>query len=234
MMGALAAQAAAGLGGRTTDAKGAVEEVGRFDFGGVFLILLALGLAAYAVWRVAQAVLDLDDKGGGLEGYGARAGFFISGLIHIGLALTAAGIGVTSGSGSVRTWVARVLGEPGGVWAVGIAGAVVIGSAGYEFYKAWSAKFEKHFRQMSARAQTWSRAIGRFGLAARGVTFLIVGWFLIRAAWNVSSHEVKDIGGAMRVLQEQPYGAWLLGVVACGLISYGLLSFVNARYRRIL
>ena len=235
MMGVLAARAAAGQGGRTTDAHGAVREVGRLGAGGVLLIALALGLTAYAVWRVAQAFLDLDEKGGGVKGLATRAGFIGSALVHVGLAMTAAGIGFTSGSGSARTWVARTLAEPWGVWAVGLAGAVVVGSGLYQFYKAWGATFEKRLRvgQMTPGARRWARRIGRFGLAARGVTFLIVGWFLIRAARNVSAHEVKDMGGALRLLAGQEYGDVLLGIVACGLIAYGLLSFVNARYRRI-
>jgi hypothetical protein len=235
MMGVLAARAAAGQGGRTTDARGAMRAIGRLDASGVLLVALALGLAAYAVWRVAQAVLDLDGKGGGAKGLATRAGFIGSGLIHAGLAMTAAGLGFTAGSGSVRTWVARTLAQPYGVWAVGLAGAAVLSSGLYQFYKAWAATFEKHLRtgQMTPRAREWARRIGRFGLAARGVAFLIVGWFLIRAAQNVSAREVKDMGGALRLVAGQEYGAWLLGIVACGLISYGLLSLVNARYRRV-
>jgi len=235
MMGVLAARAAAGAGGRTTDAHGAVREIGRLEAGGVLPIALALGLAAYAVWRVAQAVLDLDGKGGGPKGLATRAGFIGSGLIHAGLAMTAAGLGFTSGSGSVRTWVARTLAQPWGVWAVGVAGAAVVGSGLYQFYKAWAATFEKRLRtgQMTPGARKWARRIGQFGLAARGVTFLVIGWFLVRAAQNVNAREVKDMGGALRLLARQEYGAWLLGIVACGLVAYGLLSLVNARYRRI-
>lgn len=216
-------------------ARGAVHAIGRLDATGVLLVALALGLAAYAVWRAAQAVLDLDGKGGGIKGLATRAGFVGSGLVHAGLAMTAAGMGFTAGSSSVRTWVARTLAQPYGEWAVGLAGAVVVGSGLYQFYKAGATKFEKRLRteQMTPVARKWARHIGRFGLAARGVTFLIVGWFLIRAAQNVSAHEVRDMGGALRLLAGREYGAWLLGIVACGLISYGLLSFVNARYRRI-
>ena len=235
MVGILAARSAAGQGGDTTDARGAVRAIGRLEATGMLLVALAAGLAAYAAWRVAQAVLDLDDKGGDAKGLATRAGFLASGVVHAGLAMTAAGIGFTSGSGSARSWVARTLAEPWGMWAVGLVGAVVVGSGLYQFYKAWAAKFEKRLRvdQMSEGARRWARRIGRFGLAARGVTFLVAGWCLIRAAQTVNAREVKDLGGALRLLRGQAYGPWLLGIVACGLISYGLLSFVNARYRRI-
>jgi hypothetical protein len=110
-----------------------------------------------------------------------------------------------------------------------------MGAGVYQFHKAWTANFEDHLRtqRMSPGARRWARRIGRFGLPARGVTFLIVGWFLVRAALRLNAREVRDFGGALRTLQAQEYGNWLLGIVALGLISYGLLSFVDARYRRI-
>jgi uncharacterized protein DUF1206 len=233
MVGVLAARAAAGQG-RTTDAGGAVRAIGRLEDSGTLLVALALGLAAYAVWRFAQALEDLDRKGGGVTGLTVRTGYAGSGLVHLALALTAGGF--ARRSGSMRAWVARSLAEPWGAWAVGLGGAVVIGAGLYQFHKAWTANFEEQLRthRMSADARRWARRIGRFGLPARGVTFLIVGWFLIRAALRLNAREVRDFGGALRTLQAQEYGAWLLGIVALGLVSYGLLSFVDARYRRIL
>ena len=235
VVGVLAARAAAGQGGRTTDARGAVRAVGFLDASGLALLALALGLMAYALWRFVQAVRDLDGKGSGPKGLAVRAGYAASGVGHLGLALTAGGFGVSRRSGSMRALTARALGESWGAWAVGIAGAIVVGVALHQFHKAWTAKFEEHLRlqRMTAEARRWSRRIGRFGLAARGVTFLIVGWFLVQAALHLNARVVRDFGGALRTLEQQPYGAWLLGIVALGLIAYGLLSFIDARYRRI-
>jgi uncharacterized protein DUF1206 len=232
VVGILAARAAIGTGGRTTDARGAVREIGRFDTTGILLLLLALGLACYSTWRFVQTWRDLDDKGSGPKGLAVRAGYAASGLGHLGLALTAGGFGVSRGG--IRVWAAQAMTELG-AWAVGIAGAVVIGVGVWQFVNAWKAGFEEHLRthRMTATAQRWARRIGRFGLSARGVTFLIIGWFLVQAARHVNAREVRDVGGALRALQQQEYGAWLLGVVALGLVSYGLLSFVDARYRRI-
>jgi hypothetical protein len=233
MVGVLAARAAAGYG-RTTDAGGAVRAIGRLEESGTLLAAIALGLACYAVWRFAQALEDLDAKGAGVKGLTVRTGYAGSGIIHLALALTAGGF--ARRSGSMREWVARSLAEPWGQWAVGLGGAAVVGAGLYQFHKAWTANFEDHLRtyRMSADARRWSRRIGRFGLAARGVTFLIVGWFLVRAALRLNAREVRDLAGALRLLQQQEYGGWLLGIVALGLVSYGLLSFVDARYRRIL
>jgi uncharacterized membrane protein YidH (DUF202 family) len=233
MVGVLAARAAVGQG-RTTDAGGAVRAIGRLEDSGTLLVALGLGLAAYAVWRFAQALEDLDRKGGGVKGLTVRTGYAASGLVHLGLAATAGGF--ARRSGSMRAWVARSLAEPWGAWAVGLGGAAVMGAGLYQFHKAWTGTFEEHLRMRRATADTrrWSRRIGQFGLCARGVTFLIIGWFLVRAALHLNAREVKDLGDALRMLQAQEYGAWLLGIVALGLVSYGLLSLVDARYRRVL
>ena len=235
-VGVLAAAAAAGRGGRATDTGGAMRAIGRLDATGLLLLALAAGLVAYAAWRFAQAYLDLDGKGGGAKGLLVRAGYAASGLVHLGMGLTAAGFGVGRGTGSTRAHVAEWLAEPWGAWAVGLGGAIVFGAGVFQFVKAYTASFEDHLRKdrMTFEARRWSRRIGRFGLAARGVTFLIIGWFLVRSALYLNAGEVKELGGALRLLRQQEYGAWLLGVVAWGLVSYGLLSLVEARYRRIL
>lgn len=232
-VGMLAAASALGYGGRATGPDGAVRAIGRVDRTGV--LLLALGLVGYAIWRFAQAILDLDDRGKSLRGLADRAADIISGIGHFGLALTAGGYGLTSGGSSLRASVARRLVEPWGPWTVGLAGAVVIGIGVWQFVSAWRLKFEKHLRlrRMTVSAQRWSRRVGRFGLAARGVTLLVIGYFLIRAARDMNAREVRDLGGALRTLQQQENGAWLLGIVALGLVSYGLQCFVDARYRRI-
>jgi hypothetical protein len=111
----------------------------------------------------------------------------------------------------------------------------VIAAGAYQFYKAYVAKFEKHLSrsQMSERARRWARRIGRAGLTARGVTFAVIGWFLVRAALEVDPSQARGLAGALRTLAGQDYGRWMLGVVALGLTAYGLLSLVEARYRRI-
>ena len=235
VIGTLAARAAAGKGGGATDREGAVRAVDRVDTTGFLITALALGLLAYVLWRLVQAFGDLEGKGKDAKGLAVRAGYAGSGLAYLGLAVTAFGFGISRGSGSMRSWVARMLAEPWGPWAVGLAGGAVIGGGAWQLYRAWSAKFEYHLRlqEMTPAARTWMRRIGRFGLSARGVTFFVVGWFLIEAARHLNAREVRDFAGALRTLEQQPYGAWLMGTVALGLVSYGVLSFIDARYRRI-
>jgi hypothetical protein len=127
------------------------------------------------------------------------------------------------------------MGAPYGRWVVGALGLAVMGAGGYQFYKAYAAKFEEHLRkpQMSEWARCWARRIGRAGLTARGVTFGVIGWFLVRAAMDVDPGEARGLAGALGTLARQDHGRWVLGLVAVGLTAYGLLSLVEARYRRI-
>ena len=71
------------------------------------------------------------------------------------------------------------------------------------------------------------------GLAARGIAFLVSGWFLIKSGLQYDPNEARGLGGALEALASQPYGPWLLGLVALGLIAYGAYSFLQARYRKI-
>jgi Domain of Unknown Function (DUF1206) len=238
LVGLLAAGAAAGLGGRATDTHGAIRAVGRQPFGTAFLLVLALGLCAYAIWRFAQAGLDLDGKGSHVRALATRSSFVASGIGHAALAFSAASLAIGLREGRhdiVRTWVARLLGAPYGQWVVAAVGLAVIGSAGYQLYKAYACKFEQDLvlSQMTESARCWSRRVGRAGLVARGITFAIIGWYLVRAAWEVDAHEARRLAGALRVLGRQDRGHWVLLVVALGLTAYGVSSFVDARYRRV-
>src|SRR5262249_51519503 len=122
LVGVLAATAALGTTRRVTDAHGAIRAMGRQPFGTALLLVVGLGLAAYAVWRCLQAGLALDGKGHDLDGLVARAGFVVSGFAHSGLAYScfSLAMGLRHGrSAGVREWTTRIMDEPFGRWLVG-------------------------------------------------------------------------------------------------------------------
>lgn len=240
LIGWFAALAALGAGGGITDKRGVLEWVEDAPFGQVLLIAIALGLAGYALWRFIQAIRDTEGKGTDARGVAVRAGFFGIGAIYAALAFSAVQIAASAGDGiggdeARKSWTAWLLAQPFGPWLVALVGAAVIGVGLYQFYKAYTAKFRKHLKQgeMSREERKWTTRAGRFGLSARGVVFAIVGGFLIVAAIQSDPNESRGLDGALRALAEQPYGPWLLGVTAVGLIAYGLFSLMQARYRRM-
>ncbi|MBD1804142.1 DUF1206 domain-containing protein [Microcoleus sp. FACHB-SPT15] len=239
IVGVLAVQAAVGSGGQTTDTKGALSAIAAQPFGKFLLALLTVGLIGYMVWRFVQAVQDPEHKGDDAKGWATRLGYAVSGLIYASLAFTAIGLIRGSGGGgggnSEQDWTARLLAQPFGQWLVGLVGAFVIGLGFYQLYQAYKAKFRKQMKlqEMSPTEETWATRIGRFGLGARGVVFCIIGFFLLQAARQSDASEVRGLDGALQSLAQQPYGPWLLGIVALGLVAYGIHMAVQARYIRI-
>lgn len=238
IVGLLAAQAAFGAGGKTTDTQGALQEIVTQPFGQILLALVAIGLFGYVIWQFVQAIKDPEHKGTDAKGILQRIGYAISGIIYAGLALSAVRIILGSGGGnsnSTEDWTARLLAQPFGQWLVGTIGAFIIGLGFYQFYKAFTTKFRKEFNltDLSDTEQKSVKGISRFGLAARGVVFCIIGFFLIQAARQSDATEVQGLGEALQTLSQQPYGKWLMGIVALGLIAYGIYMVMQARYRRI-
>lgn len=240
IIGVLAVQVAIGSGGQTTGPSGALSTIANQMFGQVLLIIVAVGLFGYALWRFIQAWKDPENEGSDAKGVIKRIGYGVSGLVYAFLGVEAIRIvmGTSSGGGGeqqAQDWTAMLLAQPFGQWLVGIVGAILIGTGCYQFYRAYSAKFQEKLKlnEMSATERTWAVRSGKLGFAARGVVYLIIGGFLIQAAWTQNSEEAGGIGQALRELAQQPYGPWLLGIVAAGLVAYGFFCFILARYRYI-
>ncbi|MBE9093314.1 DUF1206 domain-containing protein [Tychonema sp. LEGE 07203] len=241
IVGFLAAQAAFGAGGRTTDTSGALTTIVSQPFGKFLLFLVTIGIVGYVLLRIVQTILDPEHAGEKMDAkrIATRIGYAFSGLAYAGLAVTAVKLMIGSGGSSgnsTQDWTAWFLSQPFGQWLVGLGGAVTIGIGFSYIYKAFKGKFRQQFKltQMSNNEQTWAVRLGRLGIAARGIVFTIIGVFLIQAAKQSDASEAKGFGEALASLEQQPFGPWILGLVALGLISYGIYSVVEARYRQIL
>lgn len=236
-IGVLAVQAAFFGRGRTTGPEGAIQTIA--EQSQILLALIAIGLIGYALWRFVQGILDPENKGTDPKGLAQRGAMIASGIVYTGLALLALRLvthdGGSASSGGQASFTAKMLALPFGRALVILAGIAVIASALHHFYQAYTKKFQKHFKtgEMNADEQRLAVHTGQLGLAARGVAFLITGWFLIQAALRYDPSQARGLGGALDTLAQQPYGPWLLGIVALGLVAYGAYSFLEARYRRI-
>ena len=132
-------------------------------------------------------------------------------------------------------WTALLLPWPLGQVLVAGAGIAVACVGLRELYQAYKKGFLAYLKldEMGERVRKWTERWGRLGIAARGIVFGVVGTFLIRAALEYDPQEARGLGGALQTLAEQPLGPWLLGVVALGLIAYGVFMLSVARYRHI-
>ncbi|WP_341526405.1 DUF1206 domain-containing protein [Nostoc sp. UHCC 0302] len=239
IVGLLAVQVAFGTGGRTTDTKGALQTIVSQPFGKLLLAIVAVGLIGYVLWRFIQAIKDPENKGTDAKGLAVRVGYAVNGLIYAGLAVSAVQIVLGSGGGSSNStedWTARLLSQPFGQWLVGTGGAFIIGLGFYQLYKAFTAKFQRklNLSELTDTERNGVISICRFGLLARGVVFCIIGWFLIQAATQYDASAAGGLDEALQTLAQQPYGSWLLGIVAFGLVAYGIYLLVLARYSNII
>lgn len=211
----------------------ALAELGEQPFGTFALWLVCAGLAAFAVWRLVQAVRDPDGHGTDAKGLVLRAALVVSAVIHGALAWSAwtiaQGLGADSGG---EGWTAKLMAESWGRWAVGLIGVVVIGAGIAHIVKGWKAGFMKYFDVGRAELGMLFN-VCRFGLVARGVVFGIIGALLVQAAVRYSSEDAGGLKDAFNAILEQPYGVFLLALVGLGLLAFSVYCFVEARHRRV-
>ena len=237
IIGVLALKLAFGQGGKLTNQQGALHTVAHQPFGKLLLTLVAIGLGGYSLWRLLRAAI-----GHGREGSDSafeRVAGAASGIAYAVMCTFAVQVllsaDTSSTSGNTKHETAGVLAWPAGNWIVGIAGAVMIGTALYQGYRGITRKFleDSKVEQMGPRLKLWIARLGTTGHLARMVVFGLIGIFVVKAAINDSRHAAIGLDGALAKLMHRAYGPWFLGFVAAGLIAFALYSLSDARYRRI-
>lgn len=235
IIGVLALALALGEGGKATNQTGAMREIADAPLGKVLLVVLAIGLAGYAAWRLLRAAVghgreQQDDAGD-------RVSALASGVAYTILCVTAVKIitGAAAGSGTPKKATGGVLDWTGGRALVIIAGLVLFGVAGFQAYRGVKRKFleDSKTEQMSEGVQRAFTALGVVGHVARAVVFTLIGFGLIKAAIDYDPQKAVGLDGALRTLVKAPLGPLVLGVVAAGLIAFAVYSMADARYRRV-
>ena len=243
LVGVLAVQAAFNWGGKVTGSQGAFETIANQPFGKVMLFLVAVGLVGYVIWRFVSAIFDPEHNEDGVKNILRRLSYAVSGLIYGSLAFAAFRIVFSSGSsssssgnsGSSNQQTATLLSQPFGRWLVGLVAAGAVTYGFYCLYRGIKTKFRKKLKmaEMSSTEQTWAVRIGRFGLISKGIVSVIVGYFFAQAARSSDASEARTTAGALQAIQQGPFGAVLMGIIALGMLAYGIHLMVQARYRRI-
>lgn len=226
-------------GGATTDLTGSLVVLVSNPWGKFVLIIAAVGLAAYSLWGFTRAIYDPLHRGSDASGYMARLGFVTSALSYAAIVVFAlqllAGSGATTSDGTQKT-IASVLTHPAGGALTILIGLIVIGVALGQFLESYRATFARDLKgaEMSATTRDIAVKLGRFGMFARGVIFLIIGWFVVQAGIHHDPAQTQGFSGAFVFLLAQPFGRILLGIVALGFVALGLHSFACARWVRLM
>ena len=89
---------------------------------------------------------------------------------------------------------------------------------------------------LRTRASTWPPINLPPSLAwglLSGIIFLVIGYYLVLAGWNVDPQQVEGQAGALHIIAQQPLGPMMLGFISIGLVALGAFSFAELRYGRI-
>jgi Domain of Unknown Function (DUF1206) len=238
LIGFIAVQIAVTGSHQQADRTGAVRLVAHSPFGSILLWLLVVGFAGMTLWRLSEAIWGASEPDGRKATKRlanlARAIFY--GFVTYGILKYAIGVGQPSSSDKQsRDLTAAALRHPGGQIVVAFAGIVVICGGLYVMYRAYKRTFLKHL-QMGATSPTTRTVVSRLGQIggiARGVVFTTAGVFLLIAAIDAKPHKAKGIDSSLRALAHTPAGPWLLAVVALGLMTFGVYSWCEARWRTV-
>jgi len=237
LIGWLALRLAWGNGGGSADATGALHTLAAQPLGKALLVVVAVGLLGLAVWQAVEAAI-------GCRQY-ADTKRTRKRLAAAGKAIAFAAIGVSalkivvgSGSSSTRSEqkaASGVLALPGGQVLVVIAAVVVVVIGVVQIVRGVKASFEEDLdtASMPAHTKTVIRRLGQTGFIAKGVAFTVVGVLLGYAAVTAEPKKANGLDGALQTILGQPFGRYLLTVVAIGLVAAGVFAFAQARYQKL-
>lgn len=232
----LAAQIAFGDHSRSADQEGAFRALAESGLGRTLLWLVVVGFVGYALWQLSEAAFGHHAAGSGAKRTAKRleslAKVALYGLLAVLAARTA--VGARRGRGSEGV-TAELLSRSGGRVAVVLAGLALVAIAGFLTWKGLRTTFEEEL-ELHRLSPTGRRAVerlGQVGYVARGVVFAAVGLFVVAAAVTFDPAKARGLDLALTELAAQPYGKWLLLLVALGLLCFGAYSLVESRYRRV-
>ncbi|AGZ44508.1 DUF1206 domain-containing protein [Actinoplanes friuliensis] len=220
-----------------SDQSGALQELATKPFGKALVVIAVIGMIALAIWQAFEAAIGES----GQQGKEAIAERVVSGaraIIYLSFAWT--GIKVLQGSNastgdSQQKGASSLMDNSGGRWLVGFIGLVVIGVGIGLLVYGITKKFEQKLntQQMNATVRKTTRRLGVAGYSAKGVAYAIAGGLIVAAAVTYDPEKARGLDAALKLLVDQPFGPWLLALVALGIACFGVYCFSQARYRKV-
>jgi hypothetical protein len=237
LIGVLAVQIGVGAGGEAADSSGVMHAVLAYPGGFIALWLVAIGFAGLALWRLAEVIYGQASPNGAtvvkrLSSL-ARAAVYITLCIAIVTFLLGAASG-RSGNNQSKDVTATVMSYTGGRWLVLLIGLGVVAVGISMIVQAVRRKFTEnlHMNHMGVRTRGTVKVLGFVGIIARGSVFAVLGVFLVITAATFDSKQAQGLDGALRKFTLTPLGPWLLVAVALGLVTFGVYSCFEARWRK--
>lgn len=224
--------------GEVTGSTGVLKTIAVQPLGRALVTIVAASLMGYVVWRFIQAFWDPEHSGNDFSDIVRRIGYGCSGLVYASIAYSVVEILTDEPSKAekgIEDWAYTVMTRPLGRVLVGAGGLLFFGIGCYYFYRAVKAEFRKRFKRhkMSDTAKIWASIVGRVGIAARGVVYVLVGSYAMGAAWQFEPELIKTTEEALALFDDNPTDEWILAVLGIGFVAYGIHMGFQAIYRSI-
>jgi hypothetical protein len=220
------------------DQSGALTALAKQTGGAVLLWVVAVGLVALGLWRVAEAIVGSkpgERSSGDQDDTPAwkRAKSLGLAIVNFAIAFSAARFALGSGqqSSQQNAGLSAQMMQSGWGKAVLILVAIgLVAVGGYHVYKGVSKKFLKDLRVSGGTGIT---AVGVTGYVAKGLVLAGAGVLVIVAILQADPSKASGLDAAVKSLGHAPFGKVLLVVAALGIAAFGAYSFVRSRYGRM-
>lgn len=234
LVAVLAVQLAFGRSGERTDQSGAFQALAAQPLGVALLWVLVIGFAVVTLWRIYEALRGFSWVRERRRSLMRRAGSAGHAIVSATLLVLAVTVLLGGGGGGGEAATAGVLGLPGGQLIVGLVGVGTAVVGGWTVRNGWT----KHFLDdlalpASPRVRAFAERSGMVGFIAKGLSLVLMGVLIVIAAVRFDPAQANGLDAALKTLAGQPYGPYVLVVLALGLLSYGVFGLVDARYHRI-
>lgn len=202
--------------------------------GNLLLGLMGAGLTAYAVYKIYSGLMDTREMGLDLSGITNRLGWVINGVAYGGLAWTAFSLvlGIGLGDDPRKDLIGMVLAWDYGYLLITLVGAIIAGVGLFQMYLAVKGTHMGLLEggRFGHYEDKFYLSLGRFGIITISVVYLIMGYFLYRAAWTIDADKFKGVGDSLTYLKTFDVRTVLLALLGLGLLAYSAFMWVMVRY----
>jgi hypothetical protein len=229
-------------GGQKASSSGAFAELAQNAAGQAFLWVMGLGFFMLVIWQGIEAAVGHRDEEGAkrvvkrLTNAARAVVYAVLGVSAARIALEAGGgsgggSGGSGGSTSEDSLTARLMSAPAGQVLVVLVGLAIVATGGALAWRGFKEKFTKHLDAGASRGGPIVM-LGKVGYLAKGAALAAVGVLVVIAGVRHNAKRSGGLDAALRELLQQPFGGWLVAVIALGLAAFGLYCFAWARHLR--